>query len=42
MHDQDLDDDGLPDPGQVPFLCVPFEINMKRFAVMEPCTPPAP
>jgi hypothetical protein len=30
VHDQDKDDDGLADPGEVPFLSLPFEVTMKR------------
>jgi hypothetical protein len=39
VHNQDKDHDGLPDLGEKPFLCVPFDMTMKRFPLMAPCTP---
>lgn len=42
LHDQDQDDDGFADAGEVPFLCLPFEIICKRVPMTEPCTPSSP
>ncbi len=36
----DADHDGLPDPGQLPVLCVPASISLEtRVPIMPPCTP---
>ncbi|MCU0612714.1 MAG: hypothetical protein MUE60_13125 [Candidatus Eisenbacteria bacterium] len=43
--EQDADHDGLPDPGQKPFLCVPFEGIATRVKLAPMCVPapmPAP
>lgn len=42
LRDQDKDDDGFADPGEAPFLCLPFEVLCKRVPLAEPCTPSAP
>lgn len=36
VHDQDKDDDGFADPGEVPFFSAPFGGPMKRLPLMEP------
>lgn len=36
LHDQDRDDDGLPDAGEVPFFTLPFEFDFKRLPLMTP------
>jgi hypothetical protein len=36
---QDADHDGLPDPGQKPFLCVPFEGIATRVKLAPMCVP---
>jgi hypothetical protein len=36
----DADGDGLPDPGQAPFFCLPTTISLDtRVGLMPPCTP---
>jgi len=45
LHNQDKDNggigDGLPDEGETPFVCFPFEGEvLKRMPLMEPCAPP--
>jgi len=42
LHNQDRDNDGLPDPGEVPFVCFPSSAITKRLPLLAPCTPPAP
>ena len=36
VHDQDKDDDGLPDAGEVPIVSYPFEVTFKRLPQMRP------
>jgi len=36
FHDQDKDDDGFADAGEVPFLHVPFGLTYKRLPLMKP------
>jgi len=36
LHDQDKDDDGLPDAGEVPFFTLPFEFTFNRLPLMTP------
>lgn len=39
----DADGDGLPDPGQTPFLCLPASSSLDtRIGLMQPCTPTTP
>ncbi|MBI2929484.1 MAG: hypothetical protein HYY24_27790 [Verrucomicrobia bacterium] len=38
----DGDGDGLPDPGQTPFLCLPATSLDTRVGLMPPCPPPTP
>ena len=47
LHNQDRDNggigDGLPDAGEVPFVCFPPSKSItKRLPLMEPCMPPGP
>jgi hypothetical protein len=42
LHNQDRDNDGLPDPGEVPFVCFPSSAITKRLPLLAPCAPPAP
>jgi len=42
LHNQDRDNDGLPDAGEQPFVCFPSSAITKRLPLMQPCTPPAP
>jgi len=40
LAEQDADDDGFPDPGQEPVICMPFEFKSKRLRKMPiPCIP---
>lgn len=43
LPSQDADEDGLPDKGQSPILCLPFTSLDTRLPILPPCTPaPAP
>jgi len=43
LHNQDKDNDGLPDVGEQPFMCLPIENEvMKRLPVLAPCSPVGP
>jgi hypothetical protein len=39
VADQDLDQDGFPDEGQEPAVCVPWEWTAKRLTMMPGCMP---
>ena len=39
LPEQDADHDGLPDPGQKPFLCVPFDGTATRVKLAPMCEP---
>ena len=36
LHDQDKDDDGLPDVGEIPFFTLPFEFDLQTASPNEP------
>lgn len=39
VHDQDADDDGFADEGEVPFVSLPWNITFKRLPVTTPSAP---
>ena len=39
VHDQDKDDDGFADEGEVPFLFLPFDLTYKRLPLLTATTP---
>lgn len=41
LASQDADGDGLPDEGQEPVACTPFEFTGRRLHVMSGCVPPS-
>jgi len=41
LHNQDQNNDGLPDAGEVPFVCFPSSALTKRLPLMQPCSLPA-
>jgi steroid delta-isomerase-like uncharacterized protein len=42
LPSQDADQDGFPDDGQEPALCVPWTWTAKRLTMMPPCVPTPP
>jgi predicted ester cyclase len=42
LPSQDADQDGFPDEGQEPALCVPWTWTAKRLTLMPPCVPTPP